>query len=1323
MGRFAAPRPFLARLRRASIARAGALGRMAGPAVTAAVGLAAPAAWAQAPRPVGGEVRVNAHTTGSQHRPRVARDADGDYVVVWQSFGQDGANYGVFARRYAADGVAQGAEVQVATFSPGFQGLPAVGIDRDGDFVVAWQSAGQDGSEYGVYARRFAANGAPAGGEFRVNATTSGFQGTPSVAMEASGGFVVAWESGGQDGSGYGVYARRYTADGTAQGGEIGVNTATVNDQIAPSVAMDGAGGFTVAWTSAGPSEDGVGVYAQRFAASGAPLGGEVHVNTTITGNQTAPSVAMDANGAAVVAWMSAEQDGDGYGVYARRYAAGGTPVGGEFPVSTTTTGNQSFPVVAMDAGGAVVVWTSDGQDGSNVGIYAQRFATSGAPLGGEFRANTYTTGHQAAPAVATDADGDLVVAWASVGQDGAGYGVYAQRFQGPNRPIAVAVFGTPGAEAPVNTRTTGFQSAPSVAADAGGGHVVVWQSDGQDGDGYGVYGQRYAAGGAPVGAEFRVNTTTTNDQLAPAVAMDADGDFVVAWTSYGQDGDNSGVYARRFAAGGAPMGGEFLVTTTTSNRQLDPAVAMDAAGDFVVAWTSYGQDGSSSAVYVQRYAVGGSRAGTETRVNTYTTDFQGAPAVAMDADGAVVVAWTSRGQDGDEYGVYARRYADGGTPMGGEVRVNTRTSGVQSAPAVAMAADGGFVVAWESAGQDGSGYGVYAQRYAPGGAPTGTEFRVNTFTVGVQRTPAVAVDAAGDMVVVWESYGQDAPDGYGVYTRRFASDGAPLGEEVAVNTFTAGFQLAPAVTMDPDGDVVAVWASDGQDGNGYGVFARRFPGARAAVTAELRGGEGWRLLAAPTATATVGDVLGPVWTQGFPGADAPFGGSNVLRYDETAAGTLSAGYTSPASAAEVMGAGRGYLTYVYADDDQDGTPEGFPKALMVYGEAPAGPVALPVTYTTTADGDAVDGWNLVGNPYRQSIDWDLAVRTDVASSAYVYDPALPGYRVWNGVVGSLPGGVVTALQGFWVKAMDTNGSGGVTPSATVPTGAQVPEQGQFYGRTGGGEEAPAASVLALSLTRGEGGYGREGQAFVSFEAGAAAGLDAADAYQLDPAAPDYTALFTRAADGTPLAIQALPETAGTYTLPLEVAAVEGGAPVGGAFTLAWAAPALPAGLRARLVDAVTGASADLTTAGHYTFTLDAPAARTAAAAEASALTPPAPHVLGASGAGLLSGRFSIVVESAVTAAEPGASILALTVAPNPMTGSGLVRYVLPEATRVRVALYDVLGREVAVLADAEQGAGRYDVALDAGSLAPGAYLVRLTAGEAALVRRVTVAR
>jgi hypothetical protein len=139
---------------------------------------------------------------------------------------------------------------------------------------------------------------------------------------------------------------------------------------------------------------------------------------------------------------------------------------------------------------------------------------------------------------------------------------------------------------------------------------------------------------------------------------MDADGDFVVAWTSLSQDGDGDGIYAQRFSAAGVAQGSEFIVNTETMDSQTRPAAEMDSDGDFVVVWESVNQDGSSRGIYAQAYDAVGNSQGPEFRVNTYTALDQLFPRIAMQDNGDVIVTWTSDGQDGDGYGVYAQRYA-----------------------------------------------------------------------------------------------------------------------------------------------------------------------------------------------------------------------------------------------------------------------------------------------------------------------------------------------------------------------------------------------------------------------------------------------------------------------------------------------------------------------------------------------------------------------------------------------------------------------------------------------------------------------------------------
>jgi hypothetical protein len=215
------------------------------------------------------------------------------------------------------------------------------------------------------------------------------------------------------------------------------------------------------------------------------------------------------------------------------------------------------------------------------------------------------------------------------------------------------------------------------------------------------------------MGGEFLVNTYTTGTQYLPSVARDAAGNFVVAWVDRTQDGSTDGVFAQRYASTGAPLGAEFRVNTFTALNQFWPSVDCDSAGNFVVVWYSWAQDGSSFGVFAQRYASAGTPLGGEFRVNTYTGSAQWFPSVASDSGGNFVAVWESLDQDGDRSGIFAQRYDSAGAPLGGEFRVNTNTVDTQDGPVVAADAAGHFVVVWYSLNQDGSGWGVYAQRYS----------------------------------------------------------------------------------------------------------------------------------------------------------------------------------------------------------------------------------------------------------------------------------------------------------------------------------------------------------------------------------------------------------------------------------------------------------------------------------------------------------------------------------------------------------------------------------------------------------------------------------
>jgi hypothetical protein len=378
-----------------------------------------------------------------------------------------------------------GPEFRVNTYATGAQGFASAAADGSGNFVVAWTSL-QDGSSYGSFGQRYASSGTPLGPEFRVNTFTGDFQGYPSVAADTSGNFVVAWISNLQDGSGTGVFGQRYLSSGTPVGPEFRINTYTTSEQRDPSVAADSSGNFVVTWQSFGQDAAVWGVFGQRYSSTGAPLGPEFRVNTFTIGNQYRPAVASDSlTGNFVVVWRSYQAAS--FGIFGQRYSSSGTPLGAEFRVNTYVVSPYANPIssIATDPSGNFVVVWENATDGSLLGVSGQRFASSGAPLGPEFRVNTYTTGHQNRPSVAADTSGNFVVTWESYGQDGASWGVFGQRYASTGAPL--------GPEFRVNTFTTSYQTDPSVAADSLGNFVVVWNSNLQDGSNLGVFGQRYS--------------------------------------------------------------------------------------------------------------------------------------------------------------------------------------------------------------------------------------------------------------------------------------------------------------------------------------------------------------------------------------------------------------------------------------------------------------------------------------------------------------------------------------------------------------------------------------------------------------------------------------------------------------------------------------------------------------------------------------------------------------------------------------------------------------------------------------------------------------
>jgi len=390
-----------------------------------------------------------------------------------------------------------------------------------------------------------------------------------------------------------------------------------------------------------------------------------------------------------------------------------------------------------------------------------------------------------------------------------------------PAALVCTCGFQAIGEEMQVNSRTDGFQRKASVAGDGDGNLIVAWESttsDGFDSDGTSIQGRRFLSTGAPVGGQFEVNTLTTGTQSGVSLAATAAGAFVMAWSNFGTNpADTSSVRARLFDGSGGAVGDDFQVNSYTTGAQGLPSVGMDAAGNFVVVWQSYGSPGSdrsSFSIQGQRFDPSGSAIGTQFQVNTYTTGAQTAPAIAMAPAGNFVVVWTRAlhtgpTADGD---VAGQRFDESGVPVGTEFTVNASPAETESAD-VAIHADGAFVVVWNGiSGFDSvDAKSIQARRFDGNGEPLGPEFKANGSTT--ETDPSVTTLAGGTFVVVWhnESYGS-----YGVGGQFFDAVGAPVGTELRVSGSTYSPQRSADVAAVANGGFAVVW-------EGAGIRGQRF--------------------------------------------------------------------------------------------------------------------------------------------------------------------------------------------------------------------------------------------------------------------------------------------------------------------------------------------------------------------------------------------------------------------------------------------------------------------------------------------------------------------
>ncbi len=395
-------------------------------------------------------------------------------------------------------------------------------------------------------------------------------------------------------------------------GTEYAIVGSLPGDQVWPDVALTPNGGFVV-WQDNVTDGSGWGISAEALNSTLSGSLSTFRVNVQGTNDQENPRVAILKNGGTAFVWQGGKSGFQH--IYGRFLNASNTFLTTtDLVVSTFTNNFQVNPALAaLNNSNVVVVWSSFDQVRSNslLDVYGQLLSPTGQRIGTNFLINQFTNYNQRNPAVAALAKGGFVVAWVSEqerstapnwGSNTVYYG--ANSVPLPSADVYARLYNSNGVaqgnEFLVNADANPAGN-PAVAAAADGSFMVTWCARDMVNptNSWDIYARSFtnAAGGAVV----RVNTRLYGDQYVPRISVSG-GDYMIVWTSLGQDGSREGVFGQFVHEDGTMAGGEFQVNTTWLGQQMEPAVASDGADQFLVVWTSFTFTSSSMDLFAQRY-------------------------------------------------------------------------------------------------------------------------------------------------------------------------------------------------------------------------------------------------------------------------------------------------------------------------------------------------------------------------------------------------------------------------------------------------------------------------------------------------------------------------------------------------------------------------------------------------------------------------------------------------------------------------------------------------------------------------------------------------
>jgi hypothetical protein len=374
------------------------------------------------------------------------------------------------------------------------------------------------------------------------------------------------------------------------------------------------------------------------------PVGPESKLNSQ-NGNVFDLDVTSGLDGVFTIVWSQAADPYNGpQQVVARRLQS--PHASGELTLVRGTIPDRvlELPRIAPSPGGGWLLFYSQTRPDGYEQLFGSRFSQRGSALGSRFQISVPFKSTAKVHAATKLQDGYFVLAEDDLcpGCQFLQHHLFARILDARGQPTS------PYFQVDTNPLRTGFCGAKSLGADAQGDTVVVWEGEPQrfDSTQTSILAQRFSPTGQRLGGSFLVTKPNSATVLEPSVAVNPEGDFIVVWQYQPDSNTPRSLHARHFSKDAKPLGQEFVVEADSVADAIVPSIASDSRGNYVVVWTSYGSPYCPS-VKGRLYRPDDTPAGPAFDLSSSTNTCDQFPKVAFGPNGTFAVTWIRTLDDG----------------------------------------------------------------------------------------------------------------------------------------------------------------------------------------------------------------------------------------------------------------------------------------------------------------------------------------------------------------------------------------------------------------------------------------------------------------------------------------------------------------------------------------------------------------------------------------------------------------------------------------------------------------------------------------------------